>query len=1006
MEAPESAELAKRLGIEMRGEVLTSQFDLGRYATDASCYQIMPLCVAVPRDIPDVRAAIGVCRELGVPVLPRGGGTSQCGQTVNRALVLDLSKYLNRILPADDDESLSGNSTLPGNGPSQDLTIDPDQLRLIKDRQQIRVQPGIVLDHLNAALKPAGLWFPVDVSTASRATIGGMTANNSCGSRSIRYGTMRHNVEAVQGLLADGTRGSFGTFRPGSDAYSHSPGISKLVTDLVEFGQNEQQEIRKRFPDLLRRVGGYNIDALINTNGQVNLGHLLVGSEGTLAFSESIDLKLQPLPVNKTLGVCHFPRFHDAMESTRHIVKLDPVAVELVDRNMIELSRDIPLFKPVIEGCVRGEPDALLLVEFAETDQSENLRRLKNLSELISELGFHWDSAEASRGGVVEVVDSDFQKSIWEVRKQGLNIMMSMKSEGKPVSFVEDCAVRLEDLAEYTKRLTDIFTRFGTQGTWYAHASVGTLHVRPVLNLKLDQDLHNMRAIAEETFEMVKQYKGSHSGEHGDGIVRSEFHGKMFGQRMIRNFEWVKDRFDPSGLFNPNKIVRAPKMDDRSLLRYPEKYSVPSIHPQLDWSQWPGTGGGFQGAVEMCNNNGACRKLGDGVMCPSYRVTRNERDLVRGRANSLRLALSGQLGDDAFSSNEMMETMKLCVSCKACRRECPTGVDMASMKIEVLGARALKHGISIHEKLVAYLPHYAPFVSRVPWFGNLRNNLPLFPWLLEKLADFSADRDLPLWRRDYFRDNEIVCKDSRPDVVLLADTFNRYFEPENLRAAVQVLGAAGYSVGIASTGKTRPLCCGRTFLSAGLIGKAKAEARRTIEVLLPYARDNAVIIGLEPSCLLTLRDEIPKLLPGEDSKLVAQQSRMFEEFIADETDAGRFAAKFKPIADKAMLHGHCHQKAFNAMDAVNRTLSLVPELEVENIQSSCCGMAGSFGYHRDTIEVSKSMAELSLLPKVRSAAEDTLIIADGTSCRQQIRDGSGNQSIHVARVLQRALLEH
>jgi Fe-S oxidoreductase len=405
----------------------------------------------------------------------------------------------------------------------------------------------------------------------------------------------------------------------------------------------------------------------------------------------------------------------------------------------------------------------------------------------------------------------------------------------------------------------------------------------------------------------------------------------------------------------------------------------------------------------MCNNNGACRKLGDGVMCPSYRVTRNEKDLVRGRANSLRLALSGQLGKDALTSEEMMRTMQLCVSCKACRRECPTGVDLAKMKIEVLSARAEKHGLSLNEKLVAYLPRYAPLVSRIPWLGNLRNRSPLLSRLLEKPTGFTRERALPLWRSDYFRDDEITCADSGTDVILLADTFNRYFEPENLRAAIKVLNAAGYSIARAGSEDSRPLCCGRTYLSAGLVDQARAEARRLLKALLPYARSGATIVGLEPSCLLTLRDELLNLLPGEDSQLVAQQSSLFEEFIADEMDAGRFSVALGPISNKALLHGHCHQKAFNAMDAINRTLSLVPGLEVENIKASCCGMAGAFGYHRNTTGISTAMAEQSLLPRIRLAEQDTLIIADGTSCRAQICSGTGAQPMHVARVLERSL---
>src|SRR5438874_296104 len=447
--------------------------------------------------------------------------------------------------------------------------------------------------------------------------------------------------------------------------------------------------------------------------------------------------------------------------------------------------------------------------------------------------------------------------------------MMSMKAEGKPISFVEDCAVPLEHLAEYTSKLTDIFAKYGTRGTWYAHASVGCLHVRPVLNLRLDKDVKAMRAIAEEAFALVRTYKGSHSGEHGDGIVRSEFHEQMFGSRLVHAFEEVKDRFDPKGLFNPGKIVRAPKFDDRTLFRYAPGYHANEMATELDWSAYSGAAGGFQGAVEMCNNNGACRALAGGVMCPSYRVTREERDVTRGRANSLRLAITGQLGADAFASDEMAETMKLCVSCKACRRECPTGVDMARMKIEVAAARAARRGLTLHDRLVGYLPRYAPFAAQVPMLLNLRNDVAPAATLLEKFAGFAAQRKLPRWRTDRFRDGSDslsglrgrVGEGASRDVVLFADTFNRYFEPENIEAAIGVLVAAGCRVHLPKPlAGRRPLCCGRTFLAVGLVAEARREAARTVAALAPFVARGTTVVGLEPSCLFGFRDEIPALL--------------------------------------------------------------------------------------------------------------------------------------------------
>ena len=642
------------------GEIQTNLFSRGRYATDASHYQIMPAAVAVPRTVAQARNAVAIAIDQGVPVTPRGGGTSQCGQTINSGLVVDCSKHLTRIL---------------------DLDVA---------RRTCTVEPGIVLDDLNRQLKQHGLWFPVDVSTASRATIGGMAANNSCGGRSLRFGTMRDNVLAIDAMLADGRSARFSSFAADLSGVPADHPLRGLFNDLVGLGGREADEVAARFPKVQRRVGGYNVDALAPRAGgdqTVNLAHLLVGSEGTLAFTTAVELKLWPLMGPRAVGVCHFGSFYKAMDAAQHIVKLKPIAVELVDSTMIGLAREIAMFRPTLEHVVRGEPEALLLVEFAE-DDAENRLRIAGLKELIGDLGFSWDRAGANWGGVVEVLDPALQTAITDLRTSGLNIMMSMKDARKPVSFVEDCAVPLPHLADYTARLTEVFERHGTRGTWYAHASEGCLHVRPVLNLRLEKDVAAMRAIAEEAFALVRAYKGSHSGEHGDGLVRSEFHEAMFGNRLVRAFEEIKDYFDPKGLMNPGKIVRAPKFDDRKLFRFGPSYRVADFKPVLDWSVFPGSAGGFSGAVEMCNNNGACRKSTGGAMCPSYRVTRNERDLTRGRANSLRLALSGQLGRGALTSNDMAEALKLCVSCKACKRECPTSVDMARMKIEVLSARA------------------------------------------------------------------------------------------------------------------------------------------------------------------------------------------------------------------------------------------------------------------------------------------------------------------------------
>jgi len=967
--------LAQRLRREIQGEVLFDAGSRGRYATDASIYQIEPVGVVVPRTEQDALIALQIAVDEGVPVLARGGGTSQCGQTVGAALVIDNSKHLNQIIAFD------------------------------KDARTAEVQPGVVLDQLNAHLKPHGLWYPVDVSTSAQATLGGMAGNNSCGSRSIFYGNMVHNVRGIEAVLADGTRCSFGAVPADLSQLAGPQRYVDLVRKIRDIAAREAGEIEQRYPKLLRRVGGYNLDMM--AAAPLNMAHLLVGSEGTLAYSQRLHLNLSPLPKHKTLGVCHFPAFYQAMQAAQHLVKLKPVAVELVDRTMIALARDNPAFRATVEKFIKGDPDAILLVEFAGDDRDEQLARLKQLGELMGDLGFP--------GGVVEIADARLQREVWEVRKAGLNIMMSMKGDGKPVSFIEDCAVPLEHLADYTDRLTAVFEKHGTKGTWYAHASVGCLHVRPILNMRED-GAQKMRAIAEEAAELVRQYKGAYSGEHGDGLARSEWIAPFFGPRLTRAFEEIKDIFDPKGLMNPGKIVHPSKQDDRTLFRFKPGYRAEKIDTALDWSEW----GGFDKAVEMCNNNGHCRKFDAGAMCPSYRVTRDERHLTRGRANTLRLAMSGQLGAGALASDELHATLELCVSCKGCKRECPTGVDMAKMKIEALHQYRQRHALSMRERLVAYLPRYAPWAAKWAWVMNLRDQVPGLAALSEALLGFSAKRSLPKWRSDIFYSSDHSSSPGGEgvlgrEVVLLVDTFNNYFEPENAHAALAVLRAAGYRVHVprAADGP-RPLCCGRTFLASGLVAEAKAEARRTLATLQPFVERGIPVVGLEPSCLLGLRDEFLSLLPGAESSRLALNAMLFEEFLAREQDAGRLNLKLKALPQKkALLHGHCHQKAFAAMPAVQRVLSLIPELEVELIESSCCGMAGSFGYDAEHYDVSMKMAELALLPALRKAGNDTLIIADGTSCRHQIHDGlcAGNdapppsrrEALHVARVLQAAL---
>jgi FAD/FMN-containing dehydrogenase/Fe-S oxidoreductase len=990
-----AGKLAEQLSQETQGEVLFNAADKGRYSTDASIYQATPVGVFVPRSSADVKLALDICRGLGVPIVARGGGTSQCGQTVGAGLVIDYSKHLRKTIALD----VAAGS--------------------------IEVEPGLVLDHLNATLKKHGLWFPVDVSTSAQATLGGMAGNNSCGSRSIAYGNMVHNVIGASAWRSDGSLLELGN-------YAESSGAARAFGEHVKaLAEQLKPEIHALWPKVLRRVGGYNLDIFDKQNprpytadGSVNLAHLLVGSEGTLALTRSLKLKLSALPQTKVLGVVNFPSFFKAMDSAQHIVKLGEgtlTAVELVDRTMIELSLQNPAFAPTVRTALLGQPEAILLVEFSGNSKADLKPKIKQLVDLMGELGLP--------GSVVEMIDDAPQKNLWEVRKAGLNIMMSLKGDGKPVSFIEDCAVPLEHLADYTEALSQVFRKHGSKGTWYAHASVGTLHVRPILDMRRE-GAAKMRAIAEEASALVRHYKGAYSGEHGDGLCRGEWIKWQFGPRIDQAFADIKNHLDPLHLLSPQRIINPPKMDDVSLLRFPPSYKVIPIVTALDWSAWnvqndpvteltsaPGTGGdpaqGLAKAVEMCNNNGHCRKFDAGTMCPSYRVTRDEKHLTRGRANTLRLALSGQLpglqAGDALSSEVVKDALDLCVGCKGCKRDCPTGVDMAKMKLEFLHHYKAKHGHTLKDRLVAHLPDYAAWASRLAPLLNLQGKLPGLSALTEKITGLSAKRSLPQWQSKHFFNTAHsgvsraqVLAASRP-VVLFVDTFNGYLESENARAALTVLQRAGYSVHVASKqiADGKQLCCGRTYLASGMLAQAKINAQELLATLLPFAEKGIAIVGLEPSCLLTLRDEMLVMDLGRAAQTVSQQALLLEEFLARENQAGKLEqlkAALLPLKAPLLLHGHCHQKAFGAVSPILEVLRLIPEAKPELIESSCCGMAGSFGYEAEHYAVSMQMAELSLLPAVRQQPE-AIVVADGTSSRHQIRDGAQREAIHVARLL-------
>jgi len=948
--------IAKEIQGRVRGAVLFDDFSRGRYSTDSSLYQITPVGVVVPKDTNDVLELMNYSQKNNIPLLARGGGSSQCGQTVGDCVVLDYSKHQNKIL---------------------DLNVA---------EKTVWVEPGIVLDQLNAHLKQYGLWFPVDVSTSSRATIGGMTANNSCGSRSLYYGNMVNNVLAVEAILDDGTIHTFDDIDKNYLEITNNHNRKyEIIKKFLEVKERTKEEINLHFPITQRRVGGYNID-LINPNG-FNTSNILVGSEGTLSLFNKVKLKLWEMPKQKVLGVCFFKSFSEAMTIVKEMVKLQPTTVELLDKNLIDLAKAIPLYAGEINKYIKGDPEAVLMVEFIDDDISLIRQKLKDLESLVKT-----DNAANDFSAHENLQD---QKAIFEIRKAGLNILMSMKGDKKAVAFIEDCAVTLEHLADYTAGLKEVFKKYNTSGMFYAHASVGTLHVRPVLNMKTEQDVKNMRSIAEEAFAMVKKYKGSHSGEHGDGIVRSEFHEMMFGKKIVGAFEEIKDSFDPKALLNPGKIVRPYKSDDRSLMRYKADYQAENISTHYDWSQW----GQFSDAVEMCNNNGACRKLDSGVMCPSYRVTKDEKDLVRGRANTLRLALSNQLPEGSFASKEMFETMELCVSCKACQRECPMSVDMAKMKSEFLSHYYKKFTMGIKDKIISDMPKFIWLLKIVSPIFNKVKNIPLLDKLIE-LSGFSTKREMPeVQSITPLKEIYNTQLKSQNKIILLADTFNINFEIKNIMYAIKVLNKFGFEAIIPSfddSNLSRPLCCGRTYISYGQMDKAKFEMNRVTDYLYENGYAEMPVVGIEPSCLLTFNDEYRSIKGIKNRDKLKNKFYLIEEFILEQIKQGN-TVNAHTYHKNVLVHGHCHQKS---QDRFKGLLELLSTLKISHqpIDSSCCGMAGSFGYSSKYYEVSKKMANLSLIPAINNSPDD-VVVANGTSCRQQIFDFSKRDAKHVSELL-------
>ena len=957
-----SALLQRDLERAIDGEVRFDRVSRALYSTDASVYQIEPLGVVIPKSSEAVVRAVELAAKHGVPITPRGGGTSQAGQSIGSGIVLDTSKYLTRI-----------------------LEVNPDE-------KWARVEPGVVLDELNASLRQHNLRFAPDVSSASRATLGGMMANNSSGARSVLYGKTIDHVLEQRVVLSDGR---LAHFRPlgyaEAKAATVGDGIeARAYRDIPQLGVRHAAEIERRFPKVLRRVGGYNLDAFVDPSGKVDLTRIMIGSEGTLGFIVDAKIRLVPLPKQKSVLTIEFDHLLDALGATPLVLKHGPSAVEVMDDFILSHAKSHPVLDAQRRAMITADGSSLLCVEFY-ADHVDDLRARMDAVER--------DLAPARPRAMRQVLNPQLQQAIWSFREAALGLSTAMKSDAKAISFVEDTAVAPEKLRDYIERFVALVRRHKTTAGVYAHASVGCLHVRPVVNLKTADGVAKFEAIANEVADLVLEFGGALSGEHGDGLVRGAFNEKMFGSELYQAFRQVKKTFDPNGIFNPGRIVDTPPIT--SHLRYGAGYATPSPATFFDFSDHAG----FGAAVEMCSGVGLCRKKREGTMCPSYMVTREEAHSTRGRANTLRLAMAGQLGDAKLSDKGVHEVMDLCLECRACKSECPVGVDVARFKSEFLSGYWDRHGVSLAAHVFGSAHGAAVWGSRFAPLSNTMANTRIARWAAEKLIGIDRRRSLPQWTRQTLRKQRRPGTGSREPgaarALLFADTFTDHSDPEIGLAAIDVMNAAGIPTHVAPN-----VCCGRPLISQGRLSDARRLAAANVHALYDTAHRGHAIVFVEPSCLSAVREDAPDLLRGElqqRARVVAHHSVLFEEFLETECAAGRATLALKPGPREVLLHPHCHQRSMGLAAPARSLLSRIPAATVVDLEAGCCGMAGSFGYTRDHYDVSLAIAERKLLPAARAMTPGSVLVAAGTSCRHQVADFAGVTAVHPA-VLLRSLL--
>ncbi len=955
-----NAELARELKRFVAGEVRFDPYSRHMYSTDASIYRMTPLGVVLPRDAGDVCATIETCFKNGVSVLPRGGGTSLSGQTVNSGVVIDFSKYMHKMLEVNAEEGW------------------------------VRTQPGITIDELNRQLRPTGQYFTPDPSTSSRANVGGAMGNNSCGSHSIVYGKTVDQVQEMSVVLSDGSEANFHSVAGAVlEQRMAAPGLEgSIYRGIPSIASHAALEVDRRFPKILRRVGGYNIDR-ISDSAELDLTQVMVGSEGTLAAVTEARLKLWPVPEARGLAILHFHTLRDSMEGTVELLEHDPAAVEHIGELIIKQARRSLGFSSSL-GFLQGDPSDVLVVELTGESQSEVAAKLEHVRA----------AAERSTGAyAVTLIDDPTEMArVWAMRQAGLGLMMNVEGDTKPMPFVEDTAVSPERLPDYVERFDEIVRRYGTEAGYYGHASVGCLHIRPLVNLKRSEGIDRMYAIADEISDLVLEFGGSLSGEHGDGIVRGAWAEKMFGTELVDRFRDVKDLFDPQGIMNPGKVFDTPDM--RSNLRYGNDYSTAVIPTKLDWS----ADGGFAGAIERCNGVGACRKVNAGAMCPSYMATREEEHSTRGRANALRSALSGALPLDEVRSERMHEVLDLCLECKSCKSECPSSVDMAKIKYEFLDIYYQTHRMPLRSRIVADV-HRLSSLAAGPQSGltNLMMRSAPSRWLGEKMLGIDRRRKFPKIAgrtfEQWFKRRQPRGSGSRGDIVLFHDTFMNFNHPEAGFSATRLLEGLGYRVRLADR-----VCCGRPMISSGLLDRAASNAKRNVDALMPYVDSGAKIVGCESSCILTLRDEYPDLLQDDaDARAVAEASLMLEELLVETSDDGGEQLEWSDQSAEILLHVHCHERALVGTSAALEALNLPSNFDAELIDAGCCGMAGSFGFAKEHYEVSLKVGEDRLFPALRAASAETHFAITGVSCKQQIEDVMGRPARFLAEVLAEGL---